>query len=189
VDVEIEDLHYAVPAAWSLLVAEASEWHREFLREREHDYEPGTRAMLQRGLTLSAVSYVRALHARRRVQASFRRAFETHALDALVAPSIPSTAATIEAVAHELSTGEPGVMAAAFHHSVIANLVGVPALSVPCGFDARGLPIGLQILGRPFEELVLFQIGFAYTSVTDWRLRHPFDGPAPASRTAKEALQ
>ena len=175
VDVGVDDLEHAVQAAWSLLVAEASEWHRELLRERGHDYEPGTRAVLEVGATLPAVSYVRAQRARRRVQESFRRAFETQALDVLVAPSVPSTAISVEDVAHEIASGEPGVMAASFHHSVVANLVGVPALSVPCGFDARGLPIGLQILGRPFGEEVLFQIGHAYEAATNWRMRHPMD--------------
>jgi aspartyl-tRNA(Asn)/glutamyl-tRNA(Gln) amidotransferase subunit A len=124
-------------------------------------------------LTLPAVTYVRAQRARRRVREGLRSAFERYALDVLVAPSVPSTAVPIGEVAEEIATGEPGAMAASFHHSVVANLVGVPALSVPCGFDARGLPIGLQIIGRPFAEDVLFQVGHAYESANRWRTFRP----------------
>ena len=53
------------------------------------------------------------------------------------------------------------------------NLSGQPALSVPCGFDDKGLPAGLQIAGRPFDEATVLQIGAAYESATDWTSRRP----------------
>jgi aspartyl-tRNA(Asn)/glutamyl-tRNA(Gln) amidotransferase subunit A len=165
VDVVVEDLERAVPAAWALMSVEAAEWHRELLRERGHDYVAATRAVLEAGAARPADDYVAAQRARKRVQASLARAFASYALDVLVAPSVPTTAVTVEEVAHELATGEPGAMAASLHQSVVANVAGVPALSVPCGLDSRGLPIGLQIVGRPLREDVLFQVGHAYESM------------------------
>ena len=53
------------------------------------------------------------------------------------------------------------------------NLSGQPALSVPCGFDGRGLPVGLQIAGRPFDEVTVLQVGAAYESATSWTDRRP----------------
>jgi aspartyl-tRNA(Asn)/glutamyl-tRNA(Gln) amidotransferase subunit A len=52
-------------------------------------------------------------------------------------------------------------------------LAGVPALSVPCGFSTDGLPIGLQLIGKPFDEATLFRVGAAYEAETDWRRRKP----------------
>ena len=54
-----------------------------------------------------------------------------------------------------------------------ANLAGLPALSLPCGFDRQGLPIGLQIMGRPFEEARVYQLAYAYEQATDWLSRQP----------------
>jgi len=55
----------------------------------------------------------------------------------------------------------------------IWNLTGFPALSVPCGFTSAGLPIGMQIVGRPFEEPAVFKVGDAYQQRTDWHTRRP----------------
>ena len=54
-----------------------------------------------------------------------------------------------------------------------ASLAGLPALSVPCGFSASGLPIGMQIIGRPFAEQLLFRVGHAYERATEWHTMHP----------------
>ncbi|MBT3628937.1 MAG: amidase, partial [Rhodospirillaceae bacterium] len=53
------------------------------------------------------------------------------------------------------------------------NYLGIPALAVPCGFTADGLPSGFQLMGRPFSEAQLFQLGHAYQSATDWHERVP----------------
>jgi aspartyl-tRNA(Asn)/glutamyl-tRNA(Gln) amidotransferase subunit A len=57
--------------------------------------------------------------------------------------------------------------------TIPASMAGIPALSVPCGFSAAGLPIGLQLMGRPFDEATLFQVAGAYEAETGWRLRRP----------------
>ena len=55
------------------------------------------------------------------------------------------------------------------------NLTGLPVLSVPCGFDHRGLPIGMQIVGKAFDEGTLLRIGYAYEQAAEWVHRHPVD--------------
>jgi aspartyl-tRNA(Asn)/glutamyl-tRNA(Gln) amidotransferase subunit A len=56
-----------------------------------------------------------------------------------------------------------------------SNLTGLPAMSVPCGFTSKGLPIGLQLIGRAFEEQRLLQIAYAYEQATPWHTRRPAD--------------
>ena len=57
--------------------------------------------------------------------------------------------------------------------TVSINLAGLPGMSVPCGFDAAGLPIGLQLIGRPFDEATLFRVAAAHEATADWHLRSP----------------
>ena len=71
-------------------------------------------------------------------------------------------------------TDDPLRMILADELTISANLAGIPGLSVPCGFDRSGLPIGMQILGAPFsEERLLCSVGAAYQRATDWHLRSP----------------
>ena len=61
------------------------------------------------------------------------------------------------------------------------NVLGLPALSVPCGFSGDGRPLALQIAGRPFDEATVLRVGHAYERATDWHTRHPVLGsPLPA---------
>ena len=57
--------------------------------------------------------------------------------------------------------------------TISVNLAGLPGLVVPCGFDTAGLPIGLQVIGRPFDEATVLRIGQTYEQATDWHRRHP----------------
>jgi len=71
-------------------------------------------------------------------------------------------------------TGEGDTALAAFlHHTFMGNLLGIPAISFPCGFNSVGLPAGFQVYGRPFDEAMLFRVAHAYQQVTDWHTRRP----------------
>ena len=70
--------------------------------------------------------------------------------------------------------GQPeSVLAASWRFTYPYNLTGLPAISVPCGFDREGLPIGLQIAGRPFDEPTVLRVAHAYEQTHDWKDRHP----------------
>jgi aspartyl-tRNA(Asn)/glutamyl-tRNA(Gln) amidotransferase subunit A len=174
VDVEtIEHLDLSVAAGMSVLVGDTSEWHQKFLRERGPLYVRETRAMLELGELVFAPAYVKAQRVRRLVQAGVRSAFERHDLDALAAPTLPLTTMPVEELSVDLTGSGESALSAFIHHCFVANVIGIPALSVPVGFDHAGLPIGMQLFGRPFGEAALFQIGDAYQAATSWHERHP----------------
>ena len=66
-----------------------------------------------------------------------------------------------------------GALSTLVHHEYPANVTGLPALSVPCGFSEAGLPIGFQLIGRPLQEATLLQIGHAYEAATPWHTHQP----------------
>ncbi|MFA4845111.1 MAG: Asp-tRNA(Asn)/Glu-tRNA(Gln) amidotransferase subunit GatA [Patescibacteria group bacterium] len=109
--------------------------------------------------------YRKALKVRTLIKRDFDEAFKS--VDAIVCPTSPSVAWNIGE-----KFNDPLAMYLADIYTVTANLATVPGISVPCGF-VDGLPVGLQILAKPFDEYTLFRIGATYQSLTDWHLRSP----------------
>jgi Asp-tRNA(Asn)/Glu-tRNA(Gln) amidotransferase A subunit family amidase len=95
-------------------------------------------------------------------------------VDVIATPTTPVPAAPVDTLS--ISTGSRGEEAAHTVYTRYAaplNTLGLPALSVPCGFTNEGLPVGLQLCGPPHSEPMLFYVGAAYESKTPWHLRHP----------------
>ena len=115
--------------------------------------------------------YGHALKARRKVADDFTAAFA--ACDAIVTPTSP-----IPAFKFGEKTADPLQMYLADVMTVAANLAGVPALSQCCGFTKAGLPIGLQVIGRPLDEEMVFRVAGAYEARTSWHARLPSDSPS-----------
>lgn len=110
--------------------------------------------------------YLRAQKVRTLIRRDFLRAFER--VDALVTPTSPVSAFRLGEKA-----ADPLAMYLADIYTISANLAGLPGLSIPCGFTGSGLPIGLQLLGRPFEESTLLALGGMYEQGHDWHRRRP----------------
>lgn len=170
---EIEHLDLSGAAGMSVLVADTSEWHRSLLRTRGGLYVRETRAMLELGELLFATAYARAQRVRRLIQQGVRHVFETYELDMLAAPTLPVTTMPVEELSVDLTGSGESALSSFIHHCFVANLIGIPSLSVPVGFDQAGHPIGMQLFGRPFGEAALFAVGDAYQQVTAWHERHP----------------
>jgi aspartyl-tRNA(Asn)/glutamyl-tRNA(Gln) amidotransferase subunit A len=152
--------------------AEASTIHARLLRERPHEIQPVVRARLELGTRIPAYDYLQAL----RLRARLARAFITEVfaqVDVLVAPVIPEPAPPLdhatEGPVHELVArqGRFSRLTRPF------NGLGLPALSVPCGFSSAGLPLAFQIVGRPFDERTVLRLGDAYQHATDWHTQRP----------------
>jgi aspartyl-tRNA(Asn)/glutamyl-tRNA(Gln) amidotransferase subunit A len=94
-------------------------------------------------------------------------------LDVLATPTVPAGAIRVQE-----GTTSAGVKGTLLQNTYPANLVGFPALSLPCGLTAEGLPVGLQVIGRPFDEAVVLRAGHAYETATTWHtMRPPLAGP------------
>ena len=110
--------------------------------------------------------YLKAQQLRRLIAEDFRKAFES--CDVILGPTSPSTAFKIGE-----KTDDPVAMYLNDIYTVPINLAGLPGMSVPAGFDARGLPIGLQLIGKYFDEARLLNVAHRYQQVTDWHQRTP----------------
>ncbi len=110
--------------------------------------------------------YLKAQKVRTLIKQDFEKAFES--VDVLVCPTAPTTAFKAgEKTADPLSMYLSDLM------TIPVNLAGLPGLSLPCGFDAQGLPIGLQIIGNVLREDVMLQVAYAYEQATEWHLKAP----------------
>ena len=107
------------------------------------------------------------------IRQSIADLYRQHRLTALVTPTAPATATIAGALTIVYTDREEPVHAGLTRCTMPFNTTGQPALSLPCGFDLDGLPVGLQIVGRPDEEWEVCRIGHAFQSVTDHHLRRP----------------
>ncbi len=179
---------YALPVYYIIAPAEASsnlarydgvrfglrvagEGYREELeRTRGEGFGPEVRRRIMLGTyALSAgyydAYYKRAQQVRTLIREDYQRAFEQ--VDLIAAPTTPTVAFKIGS-----HTDDPLAMYLEDVCTLPANLAGIPGLVVPCGFDAH-LPIGLQLMGRPFDEVTILRAGDAYQRLTDWHSHRP----------------
>jgi aspartyl-tRNA(Asn)/glutamyl-tRNA(Gln) amidotransferase subunit A len=150
---------------WVAFLAEMYEYHRETFRRRPQDYAEGTRIRLMMGALVSAPDLLRAQRLRAQLTREIRALLDR--VDALVFPGHAAPAQRFE----ELSTRE--VMAPGARYTSPWNLLGLPAIVVPCGFSRDNLPLALQIVGRPFDEPTVLRIARAYERATEWHKRRP----------------
>jgi aspartyl-tRNA(Asn)/glutamyl-tRNA(Gln) amidotransferase subunit A len=157
--------------AMPILNGEANAWHEPYLQKQAEDYGPNVRKFLERGKDALAVEYVRA----RRAKARFRRDMlaACAGLDVLLTPGALIPPPPHDARSVVINGKEVSLMAALISATCPFNLTGQPALTVPCGFSASGLPLALQIVGKPFDEATVLQVGHAYEAHTSWCERRP----------------
>jgi aspartyl-tRNA(Asn)/glutamyl-tRNA(Gln) amidotransferase subunit A len=127
---------------------------------------PEDRVGVHSALFIPAKDYINAFRIRRRIQKSLDELLA--GFDAIIAPTMPSVATPIEREFRDYQSGLRGS-----NIGVAGNLAGVPAITVPNGFGERGLPTGLVLVGRAFDENRLLAVAAAYQSVTRWHEQRP----------------
>ena len=115
------------------------------------------RSLLEQGRLVAATDYVNAQRLRRMFVGQFRALFRE--VDALLTPATPTTAPLIGQAEVDIGGQSEDARLASTRLVRGLNALGLPALSIPCGADRQGLSIGLQIIGRPFEEALILRIG------------------------------
>jgi aspartyl-tRNA(Asn)/glutamyl-tRNA(Gln) amidotransferase subunit A len=166
-------LKESLDAATEISLAEALHVHEAagYFPSHAADYGEEVRQRIEAGAKVPAHCYLAGFDVRKRLLAEFDAAFQS--VDAVVAPTVPVPAPAIGAESVRIDGEETGVRPAIVGHCRPANFTGLPAISVPCGFTREGLPVGLQIIGRAFEETTVLRIAHSYEQANDWRDRHP----------------
>jgi Asp-tRNA(Asn)/Glu-tRNA(Gln) amidotransferase A subunit family amidase len=174
VDVTVPHVELTADLVSTIVGVEAAAIHQEHIRTVPEAYTADTRMRLLAGELISGTSYVNAQRARRLVVDGFRSVLSgLSGVDVIATPTLPVTAPAFGAKTAQLGGADVPVMAALNPLTAPANAAGLPALAVPCGFSAAGLPLSLQLMGRPFDEATLLVAGHAYQRRTDWHTRRP----------------
>jgi aspartyl-tRNA(Asn)/glutamyl-tRNA(Gln) amidotransferase subunit A len=172
-EVSLPHLKESLDAATEISLAEALHVHEAagYFPARAAEYGEEVRQRIEAGGKVPANRYLAGLDMRKRSLAEFEAAFQD--VDAIVAPTVPVPAPPIGAESVRIDGEEIGTRPAIVGHSRPANFTGLPAISIPCGFTRDGLPVGLQLIGRAFDEATLLRIAYSYERSNDWRDRRP----------------
>ncbi|MBM3946258.1 MAG: amidase, partial [SAR202 cluster bacterium] len=155
----------------AVILSEAAAYHMRWMRERPQDYAPAIVTRLRQGAVIPAVDYLNAQRGRAILRDAVRDLLRR--VDVLATPTVPIVAPKMGQTVMSVGAVEVQATRVLTRNVSPFNLLGLPALSVPCGFDGQGLPIGLQIAGRPFEEETVLRVGHAYQKATKWHARTP----------------
>ena len=148
----------------AILSAEAYAIHEKWLQERPEDYARLTRERILAGAFVSAADYINALRVRGKLTRAFHALFSD--IDIVITASALDPACRID---------DPAEIDRTYARQARSpfNVTGSPALSIPTGFSKAGLPLGMQLVGKPFSEALLYRAGHAYERETKWVERHP----------------
>jgi aspartyl-tRNA(Asn)/glutamyl-tRNA(Gln) amidotransferase subunit A len=168
-----------VSPVWACITrAENASAHVRYLRTQPHDYSPGMLHQIVSSMLIPAGTYMTAQRVRRLICEEFDEALSK--VDVIVTPTGPMAAPTIEeckqgfviADGKKISLRDTGVNFRSMGTAPF-NVTGLPALSVCCGYTAGDLPIGLQVVGKAFDEGTVLQVANAYEAATEWKKRKP----------------
>lgn len=142
-----------------------------YMKTRDEGFGPEVKRRIMLGTYALSAGYYEAYYrkaqqVRTLIKEDFQKAFEK--VDVILTPTSPTPAFLIGE-----KTKEPLQMYLSDIFTISINLAGIPGISVPCGFTGEGLPVGLQILGRPFDEERVIQVAYAYEQATEWHRRKP----------------
>ena len=154
-----------------IIQSEAATYHLPKLRNNWEQLSTKVRARLLPGLAVTADIYLNAQRARALVVQQCLELMQD--VDVLLAPTEPVGAPRIDDEFVTIQGRTEGVVNTLTRLTRPFNLTGFPAISVPCGFTAEGLPVGLQLASRPWEEATLLRAAFAYEQATEWHTKRP----------------
>jgi aspartyl-tRNA(Asn)/glutamyl-tRNA(Gln) amidotransferase subunit A len=160
-----------MPIASIIQMAEATSYHRELIIKNGAKIYAPVRLRLEAGIFITASDYISAQRARTLFFHESMELFKK--IDLIATPTVPVTAFPIGKNSLCVSDQKINVVSLLTQYTRPFNLNGFPAISIPCGFSKEDLPIGLQLVGRPFDESTVLCVAHAYEQSTEWHLRRP----------------
>jgi aspartyl-tRNA(Asn)/glutamyl-tRNA(Gln) amidotransferase subunit A len=178
-EIDLPHLKYAVGAETAILYSESFAYHQKYMLGGKFDeYTESNKMQWDSARYISAADYLQAQRLRRFINRDFERAFD--AVDVICTPGAGTEANLIQEdvsidqlPTRKVSAGTVTSYEIFLRMTSPANLAGVPALVMPCGFSAAGLPLSLQVMARHFQEATIYQVANAYEQATDWHMRRP----------------
>ena len=157
-----------------LVKCEAAAMHRPWMEKTPELYANQVRTRMEAGFFIPATQYIDALRLRAHFVTEFL-AMAMNGVDAVLLPAIPFPIPTLEETDTE-NKGGPAVLKMVAGFTGLTrpfNTLGIPALSVPCGFTTSGLPVGMQIIARAGADAQVLRVGYAFQQATNWHERMP----------------
>jgi aspartyl-tRNA(Asn)/glutamyl-tRNA(Gln) amidotransferase subunit A len=170
-EVTLPRMRHAVLASSIIIGAEGAAYHHEWLRTAAEQYGEDVRLRLKQGALLPAAAYFKA----QRLREAIRREIDATltGVDVLLTPTIPIATPTIDRCRVAAGMPLPPELLHIPRLTRPFNLTGHPVISVPCGFTQSGMPVGMQIIGRTFDEAMVLRVAQAYEQATPWHRQHP----------------
>ncbi len=154
-----------------ILGAEAFSVYRDVIENHGDMIDPVVKARFDLGAGVSAVAYITAQRDRAALRAQVNRALKD--VDVLAFPTCAAAAAEFGQTEVAIRDGSMPALDSLTRLTRLSNLTGFPSISVCCGFGQDGMPIGMQLVGRPLDEATLIRVAYAYEQATDWHIRAP----------------
>ena len=167
---DLHEIELDVPTDRRLQTAESYAYHAEFVSRSPELYQPETLRRIRTGEGIGFEQIEQRRRELQKIRSEIARVFEN--VDVLVTPTTPIQAPTIAELKENPDLLRPRELSL-LHNTRPANVWGLPAISIPCGFTSAGLPIGLQIIGPHWREDKVLQLAYAYEQATDWHKRSP----------------
>ncbi|MGE3272033.1 MAG: amidase [Chloroflexota bacterium] len=164
-EISVPEVEFRTGAVTGILYPEAATIHERWLKNRSEEYGADVLERLRHGQRLTATQYLRGQQARRVLVDRFKSVFDR--MDILVTPTVPILAPTLAESRGWVARGQ------LLGFTQIFNVLGLPAVSVPCGFSQNGLPMGMQLVGRPFDEATVLRVAHAYEQQGRWGSHRP----------------
>jgi aspartyl-tRNA(Asn)/glutamyl-tRNA(Gln) amidotransferase subunit A len=171
-DFSVPNLAYGLGAIFVIELASSSSHHDSALKGHlQEGFEPDVRKLVELGKFITAADYLQAERFRRVLARDFAKVFDD--VDVIATPTMPITAWKLTDETITVGGQDESVLTASWRLTYPFNLIGIPASSQVCGFHPNGMPIGLQLAAKPFDEATVFATARAYERLTGWNDRHP----------------
>ncbi len=168
IEFEVPNLEFGLGAIFAIELASSSAWHDHRIKKGlTSGYQKDVQTLVEIGQFITAIDYLKAEQFRRVLINDFTKIFND--INIIVSPTLPLTAWRVGENMVQIGESRESALAASWRLTYPWNLTGFPALSVPCGYDKKGLPVGLQLAAAPFKEADLFRLAYAYEEKAGWK--------------------